>query len=53
MHRLQEFVRLHRLETSASEVCRLLGTGWRRLRDAGLLLGDASDLPPLEVIRRR
>jgi len=58
MHRLQEFVRLHRLDTSAREVCRLLGMGrsteWhyrRRLRDAGLLLGDASDLPPLGVIK--
>ena len=58
MHRLQEFVRLHRLDTSAREVCRLLGMGrsteWhyrRRLKDAGLLVGDAADLPPLEVIK--
>ena len=27
MHRLQELVRLHRLKTSAREVCRLL-SGW-------------------------
>ena len=33
MHRLQEFVRLHRLKTSCRDVCRLLGMGrtteWR------------------------
>lgn len=58
MHRLQELVRLHRLKTSAREVCRLLGMGrtteWhyrQALAKAGLLVGDPSDLPALEVIK--
>ncbi len=58
MHRLEELVRLHRLKTSAREVCRLLGMGrtteWRyreALAKAGLLVGDPADLPPLEVIK--
>ncbi len=58
MHRLQEFVRLHRLKTSAREVCRLLGMGrtteWhyrQLLAKAGLLLGDPSDLPAVEIIK--
>ncbi len=58
MHRLQEFVRLHRLKTSAREVCRLLGMGrsteWHYrhlLAKAGLLAGDPTDLPPVEAIK--
>lgn len=58
MHRLEELVRLHRLKTSAREVCRLLGMGrtteWhyrQALAKAGLLVGDPADLPPLEVIK--
>jgi transposase len=58
MHRLQELVRLHRLKTSAREVCRLLGMGrtteWRyreALAKAGLLAGEPSDLPPVELIK--
>ena len=58
MHRLQELVRLHRLKTSAREVCRLLGMGrtteWRyrqSLEKAGLLAGDPADLPAVEVLK--
>ena len=58
MHRLQELVRLHRLKTSAREVCRMLGMGrsteWRyreALSKAGLLAGDPDDLPPVETIK--
>jgi hypothetical protein len=58
MHRLQELVRLHRLKTSAREVCRLLGMGrtteWhyrQALAKTGLLVGDPSDLPAVEVIK--
>lgn len=58
MHRLQELVRLHRLKTSAREVCRLLGMGrtteWhyrQALEKAGLLAGDPADLPAVEVIK--
>lgn len=58
MHRLQELVRLHRLKTSAREVCRLLGMGrtteWHYrqvLEKAGLLAGDPADLPAVEVIK--
>jgi transposase len=58
MHRLQELVRLHRLKTSAREVCRLLGMGrtteWRyreALTKAGLLAGEPDDLPPVELIK--
>lgn len=58
MHRLQELVRLHRLKVGAREVCRLLGMGrstearYRELlARAGLLAGDPTDLPTLEVIR--
>lgn len=52
LHRLQEFVRLHRLKTGCREVCRPLGMGrtteWRYrevLAKAGLLEGDPTDLP--------
>ena len=58
MHRLQELVRLHRLKTSAREICRLLGMGrtteWRyreALAKAGLLAGEPGDLPPVELIK--
>jgi hypothetical protein len=57
-HRPQELVRLHRLKTSAREVCRLLGIGrtteWhyrQALEKAGLLAGDPTDLPAVEVIK--
>lgn len=59
MHRLQELVRLHRQGRAVREVARVLGMGpnserqYRRaLRLAGLLDGDPSDLPDLEVLRR-
>ncbi len=55
LHRLQEFVRLHRLGTGAREVARLLQMSpntERRYRlaleAAGLLQGPASPLPPLD-----
>jgi transposase len=58
MHRLQEFVRLHRLGTGAREVARLLGMSpntereYRKvLGDAGLLEGDAEQLPELASLR--
>jgi transposase len=58
MHRLQEFVRLHRLKTSAREVCRMLGMGrtteWhyrQALDHAGLLAGDPTDLPSVEILK--
>ena len=58
MHRLQEFVRLHRAGISAREVCRLLGMGrtteWhyrQLLGKAGLLGGDPADLPSPEAIK--
>lgn len=58
MHRLQEFVRLHRLKTGCREVCRLLGMGrtteWRyreALGKAGLLDGDPTDLPTEAAIK--
>ena len=58
MHRLQELVRLHRLKTSAREVCRLLGMGRttefqyrKQLGAAGLLVGDPAALPAVEVRR--
>lgn len=58
MHRLQELVRLHRLKTSVREICRLLGMGrtteWhyrQALTKAGLLVGEPTDLPAIEVIK--
>lgn len=58
MHRLQELVRLHRLDTGAREVARLLGLGpntERRYREAlqkaGLLEGTVEALPELEVLK--
>lgn len=58
MHRLQEFVRLHRLKSGAREVCRLLGMGrtteyrYRKLLEtAGLLTGDPGDLPTTETLK--
>lgn len=58
MHRLQEFVRLHRQSCGAREVCRLLGMGrtteyrYRKvLEAAGLLAGDPSDLPATEILK--
>lgn len=58
MHRLQEFVRLHRLGRSAREVCRLLGMGrtteahYRKLLErAELLQGPAEELPEPDVLK--
>lgn len=58
MHRLQELVRLHRKGVGCRETARLLGLGpnterrYRRALDAaGLLLGPADDLPPVEELR--
>lgn len=58
MHRLQEFVRLHRLDKSAREVARLLKMGrtteWsyrKALEAAGLLEGDPDDLPDVAVLK--
>ncbi len=58
MDRLQELVRLHRLEVGARERARLLGMSpntERRYRDAvqkaGLLEGSPSELPELDVLK--
>ncbi|MCP4309519.1 MAG: IS21 family transposase [bacterium] len=58
MHRLQELVRLHRLETGDREVARMLKMGpstERKYRTAlaraGLLKGDANEIPSLETLR--
>lgn len=58
MHQLQELVRLHRLGTGAREIARLLGISPNTEREyrnafskAGLLAGDADDLPTLEALR--
>ncbi len=58
MHRLQEFVRLHRLGTGAREVARLLQMSPNTERSyrlaleaAGLLQGPASPLPPLDALK--
>jgi transposase len=58
MDRLQELVRLHRMETGPCEVARLLGlsrTTERQYRAvleaAGLLRGAVDDLPLLETLR--
>jgi transposase len=58
MNRLQELVRLHRLETGAREVARLLRMGpntERTYREAveaaGLLEGPVGELPPIEVLK--
>lgn len=57
MHRLQEFVRLHRMKTGAREVARLLGMSpnterdyRRKLERAGLLDGTVDALPELDVL---
>lgn len=59
MHRLQEFVRLHRLSTGFRETARLLGISpnteraYRSaLHQAGLLDGDPTELPPLEILKQ-
>jgi transposase len=59
MHRLQELVRLHRLNTGGREVARLLQMSpnterqYRQaLQSAGLLAGDAAVLPELEALKR-
>ncbi len=58
MNRLQELVRLHRMGTGSREVARLLGMGpnterqYRQaLMRAGLLAGDVSALPEVEVLK--
>lgn len=58
MHRLQDLVRLHRMDTGAREVARLLGMSPNTERDyreafetAGLLAGDANELPALDELR--
>lgn len=58
MHRLQELVRLHRLETGAREAARLLGLSpntERRYREAlaaaGLLQGPTEAIPALEELK--
>jgi transposase len=58
MHRLQELVRLHRLETGAREVARLLGLSpntERRYREAltaaGVLEGLPDSIPALEDLK--
>jgi transposase len=58
MHRLQELVRLHRLETGAREAARLLGLSpntERRYREAlmaaGMLQGPPEAIPALEELK--
>lgn len=58
MHRLQELVRLHRMDTGCREVARILKMGvnvertYRRILGAeGLLQGDPDDLPSMELLR--
>jgi transposase len=58
MDRLQELVRLHRMETGSCEVARLLGLSrtterqYRIVLDAaGLLRGSPDELPALETLR--
>ncbi len=58
MDRLQELVRLHRMGSGAREVARLLAMSPNTeqmyrlaLQRAGLLLGPAADLPPLELLK--
>ena len=58
MHRLQEFVRLHRLGLSSRDIARLLKMGrntqrqYRRcLSDAGLLDGDPDQIPDLADLK--
>jgi transposase len=58
MHRLQELVRLHRLQTGYREIARLLQMSPRierkyrlALEQAGVLQGEPDDLPPLEQLK--
>lgn len=58
MHRLQEFVRLHRMGTTSRDLARMLKMSRNTLRDycrdlgkAGLLDGDPDDLPALETLK--
>jgi len=58
MDRLQELVRLHRMGSGAREVARLLAMSPNTermyrlaLQRAGVLLGPAADLPPLELLK--
>lgn len=58
MHRLQGLVRLHRLQTGARQVARLLNMSpntersYRRaLEAAGLLEGPVGELPSLEELQ--
>ena len=59
MHRLQELVRLHRLQTSCRDVARMLKMSpitekkYRApLEQAGLLEGDPNELPELEELKQ-
>ena len=58
MDRLQELVRLHRMNTGDREVARLLKMSPNTerqyrlaLEQTGLLAGDVADLPELEVLK--
>lgn len=58
MHRLQELVRLHRLQTGCREVARLLQMSPRierkyrlALQQAGVLHGEPDELPSLEQLK--
>ena len=58
MHRLQEFVRLHRMSEGPREICRLLAMSpktelkYRKaFRDAEVLDGEADELPSAEALR--
>ena len=58
MYRLQDLVRLHRMNTGYREVARLLKMGTNTERDyrealekAGLLMGDPRDLPELKELK--
>ncbi len=59
MHRLQELVRLHRMNTGKREVARLLGTSPTTERDyrkaieaAGLLWGEVDELPDVLCLEK-
>ncbi len=58
MDRLQELVRLHRMETNVKEVAQLLGMSpnterkYREaLKAAEILHGDVHDLPELSILK--
>ena len=58
MHQLQELVRLHRMGRTAVQVAKALNMDRkterkyrRRIATAGLLAGDAQDLPPMSALK--